>query len=241
MELKLFFLILRDVTLYKTKNNYHIQTKFTRTCLIVWLTYKLVIVSCKRAAIMILRNHRWKEIVLLHSLRRYYWLRYKHWNSSRLTIAKTPMARAARKVVIHRGVIYELYVLEAAADYKLHDISWRIYAFRGWEKGWGRRGKTSRLMCRRASKSNADKGKISCHRLRPALLQRERRRTLLHNIVVINFLIARSPRLQRGRLFVRQYSLLSSRKPARINLSYRRYRRIPKWSEQRLSQVGYKT
>jgi len=44
------------------------------------------------------------------------------------------MTRAAQKVVIHRDVIYELYVLEAAADYKLHDISWRIYAFRGWEK-----------------------------------------------------------------------------------------------------------
>jgi len=95
MELKLFFLILRDVALYKAENSYHIQiivytnnyniqTKFT--CLIVWLTYKPVIVNCRRATIMILRNHRWKEIILLHSL---LWLRYKHWNSSRLTIAKT--------------------------------------------------------------------------------------------------------------------------------------------------------
>jgi len=46
MKLKLFFLIFRDVTLYKAENNYHIQvisytnnyyiqTKFTRTYLII--------------------------------------------------------------------------------------------------------------------------------------------------------------------------------------------------------------
>jgi len=31
------------------------------------------------------------------------------------------------------AVIYELYVLEAAVDYKLCDISRKIYALRSWE------------------------------------------------------------------------------------------------------------
>lgn len=45
--------------------------------------------------------------------------------------------------MIHRDVIYELYVLEAAADYKLHDISLRIMHFvRREKREWG--GKAGR-------------------------------------------------------------------------------------------------
>jgi hypothetical protein len=57
-------------------------------------------------------------------------------------------------------------------------------------------------------------------------LQRERRRTPLHNIVVINFLIARSPSYQRGRLHSYAGSLLAAGKPARINLPFCRYREV---------------
>lgn len=84
----------------------------------------------------------------------------------------------------------------------------------------------TRLMYRRAGyKSNASKRRISHHRLRPVPLQRERRRTPLHNIVVINFLIARSPQLQRGRLHSCACSLLFPGK-ARINLPFCRYREV---------------
>lgn len=91
----------------------------------------------------------------------------------------------------------------------------------------GRAGETSRtrLMYRRAGyKSNAGKWGISRHRFRSAPLQRERRRTRLHNIVVINFLIARSLQFQKGRLHL--CALVYPRKSARINLPFRRYREV---------------
>lgn len=44
----------------------------------------------------------------------------------------------------------------------------------------------------------------------PLPLQRDRRRTPLHNIVVINFLIAQSSLHQRGRLHSRDGSLLAA-------------------------------
>jgi len=83
----------------------------------------------------------------------------------------------------------------------------------------------TRLMYRHASyKSNAGKREISRHRFRSTPLQRKRRQTRLHNIVVINFLIARSLQFQKGRLHL--CALVYSRKSARINLPFHRYREI---------------
>lgn len=83
----------------------------------------------------------------------------------------------------------------------------------------------TRLMYRRAGyKSNAGKRRISRHRFRSAPLQRERRRTRLHNIIVINFLIARSIQFQKARLHL--CALVYPRKSARINLPFHRYREV---------------
>lgn len=104
-----------------------------------------------------------------------------------------------------------------------------IYMFWAWAGGWEGENFAHTFNATVGYRLNPGKGRISHHRLRFEPLQRERKRTLLHNIVVINFLIAWSSQLQRGRRHSVCWFTFCENQFALIYLSFR-CRKDPKFA-----------